>query len=369
MSLIKSRCNIRCCYKFYNNLLRINNYSRCYATNTFPDKENRNGKINRNGNENGNGNGKGNEKLDSNKKIEIDDKILKLIGSYPKHPNATPYDILNINKNDKLNSKQLKKIFFNLAKIYHPDSNFAVGYPLSCDQFFNDNENLLNNKIKDERFKTILSAYNLLKNPITKSNYDKYNIGWMDNTNLRTNPNMYNPSSPEYWNQNYHNKTNFTSYETGTWEDRYRYGHETAYGFSNDKTWSSSKTGSFKEEVLKNKKTIGLSILFTFTVYSLLQFSHIYFYDDLIGEDYQENFSPSMHDKSEDDLFHAYTNYGLGNSKQDRINRFLWWRKFSMAFSLAEVKEVLDHFYKRGVIDASIEEEQRLKQFERSNVR
>lgn len=54
--------------------------------------------------------------------------------------------------------------------------------------------------------------------------------------------------------------------------------------------------------------------------------------------------------KSEDDLFHAYTNYGLGDTKQDRINRFLWWRKLTMTFNLAEVREVLDHFYKRGIV-------------------
>lgn len=302
---------------------------------------------------------------------KFDKNILNIIHSYPKSLNATPYEILNIDSRDKdkINSNDLKKYFFKLAKIYHPDSISYHGYPL--DNFYTNNESLLlNNEIKTERFKKILSAYNLLKNPISKSNYDKYNIGWNDSTNLRTNPNMYNPSSNEYkfyYNNNFNNKSNFTSYETGTWEDKYKYGHETAYGFYNDNSWSSSKTGDLKEEFLKNKKTIFLSCLLTISIYTALQLSHLYLYDDLIGENYNKSLDSSnvdIHQKSEDDLFHAYTNYGLGDSKQDRINRFLWWRKFTMAFSLADVTEVLDNFYKRGVIESNSDAETKLKQFD-----
>lgn len=298
---------------------------------------------------------------------ELDKDLLNIIHSYPKDKNASPYEILNISSKSNLKNSELKKIFFQLAKIYHPDSSSAHGYPLNKDKFFDSND-VLTHKIKDERFKKILSAYNLLKNPIAKSNYDRYNIGWNDGSNLRTNPNMYNPSSPEYRNyrnSSYTNRTHFTSYETGTWEDRYKYGHETAYGFHSDKSWSSSQTGDFKEELMKNKKTIFLSIFLTISIYSALQLSHLYMYDGLIGEKYNESTTTSirMHEKSEGDLFHAYTNYGLGDSKEDRINRFLWWRKLTMSFSLADVREVLDNFYKRGVIDLS-EEEKKLKQYE-----
>jgi curved DNA-binding protein CbpA len=316
-------------------------------------------------------------------KDDLDTKILDIIHSYPESKLATPYEILNISNSNKksIKPKELKQIFFKLAKIYHPDSSHAHGYPLRKDKFFcsNNLENLkpnelLNSSIKDERFKKILAAYNLLKNPITKSNYDNYNIGWLDCTNLRTNPNMYNPSSNEYKNNfNGSNsgpfyRSNFTSYETGTWEDRYKYGYDRAYGFYNDNNWSSSKTGDFKEEFMKNKKTIFLSLILTISVYGALQLSHLYLYDDLIGENYNTSLSSSnvdIHEKSEDDLFHAYTNYGLGDSKQDRINRFLWWRKLSMTFSLADIKEVLDNFYKRGVIDPSSNEDStKLKQFD-----
>lgn len=311
-----------------------------------------------------------NTNKDSPKK-DLDPKILKLLHSYPKSANASPYEVLNISSSDKhkIEAKKLKKIFFKLAKIYHPDSSHAHGYPISS-TFYTPNAVILNQEIKDERFKKILSAYNLLKNPITKANYDKYNIGWNDSTNLRTNPNMYNPSSPQYrnnFNGGQFYKSNFTSYETGTWEDRYRYGHETAYGFYNDKNWSSSKTGDLREEFTKNKKTIFLSILLTFSIYGALQLSHIYLFDDPIGATYNTSTSAEhvgVHERSENDLFHAYTNYGLGDTKQDRINRFLWWRKLTMAFSLADIKEVLENFHKRGIIDGTTEDQSKLIQYE-----
>ena len=344
MLLNKYNNNLRCLNKLYShygtttytkNYLRFNRY---YAQITEPDS---NSNLN----------------LNSNK---LNNDIELIINSYPTNKNASPYDILNIKSNDSIDPKQLKKIFFKFAKIYHPDSN---SHSITS----------INDKIKDERFKKILSAYNLLKNPISKSNYDNYKIGWNDNINLRTNPNMYNPSSYQYRNHNSSNyqsnfyKSNFTSYETGTWEDKYKYGYETAYGFQNDKSWNTSKNGDWKQEFKDNKRTIILSTLLTLTIYGCLQLTHLYFYDDLIGEEYNKSLSSSnisVHEKSEDDLFHAYTNYGLGDTKQDRINRFLWWRKLSMSFSLADVREVLDHFYKRGIVDDNLNDEAKLKNFE-----
>lgn len=308
--------------------------------------------------------------VDSPNEPEIDHSTLSLIHSYPTASKPTPYEVLNIPASDKhsISKKELKQLFFKLAKIYHPDSSHAYGYPID-----KTSDKLLDQATKDERFKKILSAYNLLKNPISKSNYDKYNIGWSDGTNLRTNPNMYNPSSNEYRNFYRSNasgpyyKTSFTGYETGTWEDRYQYGYDRAYGFESDKSWTSSQTGDFKEEFLKNKKTIFLSLFLMFSVYGMLQLSHLYLYDDLIGENYNTSLSASnvdVHEKSEQDLFHAYTNYGFGDSKQDRIERFLWWRQLTMTFNLTDVKEVLENFYKRGIVDQSIEDASKLKRFE-----
>lgn len=265
---------------------------------------------------------------------DFDPEVARLIKAYPKSPHATPYEVMNISTS--VNQKDLKKQFYKLAKIYHPDTN-ARGDK--------DTE-------KDDRFKKILEAYNLLKNPITKNNYDKYKIGWNDNSNLRTNANMYSPGTSAYNNFTSNTyKSNFTSYETGTWEDKYRGDYGASYGFYKDSNWTSSQTGDLKDEFLKNKKTILLSVLFTFGIYTALQISLTYLYDD---DHFNESISSmvvSAHERSEEDLFHAYTNYGLGDSKQDRINRFLWWRKLSMALNLADVREVLDHFYKRGVIE------------------
>lgn len=266
---------------------------------------------------------------------EADAEVKRIINAYPKTPNASPYEIMNVS--NSVTPKDLKKQFYKLAKIYHPDTN--------AHEDKKDTE-------KDERFKKILAAYSLLKNPITKNNYDKYKIGWNDNVNLRTNANMYTPGTHAYNNftSNTH-KSNFTSYETGTWEDRYRGDYGSSYGYYKDSNWSSSQTGDLKEEFKKNRKTILLSTVFTLGIYTALQLSLTYLYDD---DHFNESISSivvNTHERSEEDLFHAYTNYGLGDSKQDRINRFLWWRKLTMALNLADVREVLDHFYKGGVVE------------------
>lgn len=286
----------------------------------------------------------------------LDQETQKIIDSYPTSPHATPYEILNISNKDAVTDKELKRAFFKLAKIYHPDVNRSK----------EEDDSSISKK--DERFKKILAAYHLLKNPVTRANYDKYNLGWNDSSSLRTSPNFYSPNSPEYARYARRNSaySGFTSYETGTWEDRYRYGYDRAYGFkgTSDEGWNTSETGTFKDEFTKNRKTIFLSIFFTAFVYTSLQLSHLYLYDDLIGENYPSNLVVDVHEKSEDDLFHAYTNYGLGDTKQDRINRFLWWRQMTMTFSLRDIKEVLDHFYKRGIIDAD-DEQAKLREFKK----
>lgn len=297
--------------------------------------------------------------MDANEASDpVDPEIAKLIKAYPSNPNASPYEVMNIDisKEKTITSKELKRQFFKLAKIYHPDTK--------------SHSDLKKNDENDERFKKILAAYNLLKNPITKSNYDQYKIGWNDNVNLRTSPNMYSPGSRAYNNftSNAHYRSHFTSYETGTWEDKYRGEYGSSYGYYKDSNWSSSKHGDFKEEFKNNKKSILLSMVLTVSIYTALQLSLTYLYEDDHFNDSISSIVVDAHERSEEDLFHAYTNYGLGDSKQDRINRFLWWRELTMAFSLADVREVLDHFYKRGVIErledpANAKETVRLKEF------
>lgn len=300
-----------------------------------------------------------------------DKELLKLLHSYPTRHNPSPYEVLDISPDASLANGQLKRKFFGLAKIYHPDSVGAEGYPLTKSTFFdiNSESSKLTKEIKDERFKKVLAAYNLLRNPISKRNYDQYHVGWEDGINLKTNPNMYDPQKATYdefvRRSRRANTSGFTSYETGTWEDKYRAGHGSAYGFANDGAWTAEPSGDFKEEFKKNRKTILLSTILFIGVYFAIQMTHLYLYDDFVGGKYNESLyaSATMHEKSERDLFDAYTNYGFGESKDDRINRFLWWRKFTTLLSLGDVTEILDHLHARGAINHN-EDGHRLKAYD-----
>lgn len=284
---------------------------------------------------------------------DIDPEMVKLIHAYPTSPSATPYDVLNLKSHDDVNKSQLKQQFFKLAKIYHPDSSHCDGHPLKK-SIFGSNEDVLSNSIKEERFKKVLAAYNLLRNPLSKRNYDQYHIGWNDPSNSyfrSNNPNMYDPSNMAY-DDFMKRSRSYTANKSGTWEDHYKHGYESAYGFPGDKYWQATETGGFKEEFEKNKKTFLLSTALFISVYFALQLSHLYLYDDFIGGRGKEAViqSSKMHDKSEQDLFDAYTNYGLGDTKEDRINRFLWWRKLTMILEIGDITDILNYFKNKGVI-------------------
>lgn len=284
---------------------------------------------------------------------DVDPQLAKLIHAYPKHDRATPYDIMNIKSHSNLSKAQLKQQFFTLAKIYHPDSSNCDGHPLQK-SMFGASEDVLTDEVKEERFKKVLAAYNLLRNPLSKRNYDQYHVGWDDTAGSyfkSNNPNMYDPSNMAY-DDFLKRSRSYTANKSGTWEDHYKHGYESAYGFPGDKHWQASENGGFREEFEKNKKVFLFSTALFVTVYFALQLSHLYLYDDFIGGKANEALvqSAKMHDKSEKDLFDAYTNYGLGDTKQDRINRFLWWRKLTMLLEIGEINDILTYFKNKGVI-------------------
>ncbi|KAG7830389.1 hypothetical protein KL942_001385 [Ogataea angusta] len=232
-----------------------------------------------------------------------DANVGRLLKLYPTFKNATPYDVLGL-KQSNVKQEELKRRFYELAKVYHPDSAHDA----------------LENKEKEHRFKRILAAYALLKNPQTRQNYDNYGIGWEDNSSSLYRPKTA-PQAGHYRPSTY-----------GTWEDRWHGQQDFGFGYYTDNTWRDmGPNASNMETFRQNRRTIFLTLLLATGIYTALQFAHIIFYDDYIGGTYRESLVKriQMTERSRKDLIDARENYGFGDSKEERIQRFLWFRHLS----------------------------------------
>ena len=121
-------------------------------------------------------------------------------------PNAvpTPYQILSLKKN----SPYSKRRFYELVKIYHPDrSGHNVG---------SSDTNVLPGSIKMERYRLIVTAHEILSDPVKRCAYDKSGAGWNGRPEH---------GAPEYsWGHDKETKwsgfdTNNSPFRNATWED------------------------------------------------------------------------------------------------------------------------------------------------------
>lgn len=121
-------------------------------------------------------------------------------------PNAvpTPYQIFRLRKN----SPYSKHRFYELVKIYHPDRNgHESGSPET---------NVLPGSIKMERYRLIVTAHEILSDPVKRSAYDESGAGWDGRPEH---------GAPKYnWGQNNDTRwsgfdTNDSPFRNATWED------------------------------------------------------------------------------------------------------------------------------------------------------
>lgn len=289
-----------------------------------------------------------------------DKLLMELLYSYPeKADGASPYEIMGF-KNRDVTTATLKKRFHQLARIYHPDSTTLDGCALCKRRFFTINEeeregtSCLTAEVKATRFKKILAAYTLLKNPLSRSNFDDFQVGWNDNSEIfhrSANPNYHSPYDSYY--QNMHPQYQRWNNRTGTWEDHWQ--RTASYEFTGDKNWQEGGE-TFSEQMYNNRKNIFISVTLFIAVYAALQATHAYMVDEYMGEDYPQTYSSDeVHEKCKKDLIDAHANFGLGLTKEDRINRFLWFRDISMALGLRDWNEVIDQLKGRKLLmhDAS----------------
>ena len=114
-------------------------------------------------------------------------------------PNAvpTPYQIFRLKKD----SPYSKRRFYELVKIYHPDRPCT---------------SVLSGSIKMERYRLIVTAHEILSDPVKRSAYDKSGAGWDGRPEH---------GAPKYnWGQNNDTRwsgfdTNDSPFRNATWED------------------------------------------------------------------------------------------------------------------------------------------------------
>ncbi|KAL6942125.1 hypothetical protein ACO0QE_003291 [Hanseniaspora vineae] len=254
-------------------------------------------------------NNKKNKDNKSSKDNTLDSLIQK---KWTLKENPTPYDVLYIeNKREFTNRKFLRKRFHKLCKLYHPD---ITGVDL-----LKEDNSLVTEKERLERFKMIQDAYTLLNTPAAKTKYDTYNLGWA----YANTPASHNTTKSPYdlWKQQTANQDTHNMYwNAGNWEDYHNY-HQ--------------RTGNPDHIAIHGKKLSHWDII----VYVLML--------GALGEsfslltDIQTSFGRrvDIHEQCEKDLIQSYLNYGLGDDYWARIRRFLWFRSFNL---YSHSKEDLD---------------------------
>lgn len=81
----------------------------------------------------------------------------------------TPYQILHLEKN----ATYSKQHFYELAKVYHPDRHLSE--PELSD------ETSLSSDVRIERYRLVVAAHEILSDPVKRSAYDRFGIGWGEN--------------------------------------------------------------------------------------------------------------------------------------------------------------------------------------------
>ncbi|KAL7951452.1 hypothetical protein V8C42DRAFT_304126 [Trichoderma barbatum] len=93
------------------------------------------------------------------------------IHEWPKSPRPTPYEVLGISKDSVYD----KRRFYNLVKIYHPDTH---DHPHHISSSLSSHIKNLPDATRLERYRMIVAANELLSSSSKRRMYDTYGLGW-----------------------------------------------------------------------------------------------------------------------------------------------------------------------------------------------
>lgn len=220
----------------------------------------------------------------------------------------SPYSLFELSEST-FSKSLLKKRFHELARLYHPDhsSNRTIlrgnnGTGLTS---ANIHDNVLTSADKSDRFKIIKEAYELLRDPQRKHQYDMMGLGW-----------VYGPKQLTSASGMARYERHEKFYNAGTWED-----------YSNINKADKEEVGPLS------------MLIWFFGIFAIVELTSL-----LSRLEENINKRDFAHDETEKDLTLAYINYGLDEDKWSRLRRFLWFRTFSLYRS----KEDLDREAKRN---------------------
>ncbi|ODQ67487.1 DnaJ-domain-containing protein, partial [Nadsonia fulvescens var. elongata DSM 6958] len=214
---------------------------------------------------------------------------------WPDNKNPSPYEILQTTPSE-FSSRKLKITYYKLARLYHPDSN-------SHGHICSSNGALLSDKTKAERFKMVVSAYDILRDPKKKVIFDRFGIGWtgVDVTSGYSSAQPSQASHAVYRNH----QSDEAFWNAGTWEDYQEHKRR-------------SDSGAFKEQCDNTRWTYLSYVVGGMCVAAFIQIMAIL---DRTEAHYRYPTGSTV--KSLYDLDLVLLNYGWGFAKMDRISRFL----------------------------------------------
>ena len=165
------------------------------------------------------------------------------------------YNILGISQ--KASSVEIKAAYYNKAKQFHPDTNQdknsnLINFKQIILNLIYNYDSISDIKEKENKFKEITNAYQILSNKESKRKYDE-TLG--DNLNYNTNANYnydkgnaYNSERSNYRSQ--YSNTNQSAYRNYSNKNYYRRDNPHSEGYYHEKKYSNS---DYKEERKKSQ--------------------------------------------------------------------------------------------------------------------
>lgn len=239
---------------------------------------------------------------------------------WPSSAKPGPYELFQMEQSAQNASrlefnKALKSTHSKYVKVYHPDVNHSI-------EILHSSGRKLTSDEKRARFDQVQTAYELLRDPKRRLAYNKYKDTAWEGYNAQTNPGTFNAF--RYANA-HRNKYDFNRDEAfwtaGTWEDYYRMRYQRA--------------PPTQEEFDKNKYKILAGVLAVAAIAVTLQV--------MLAVERTNEFRRHerlLNLRSQQQLDQAHDNYGVGESKLQRLHRFLLQRRVQLGLSDEKKEEM-----------------------------